>query len=86
MPRCIRSIVEPKVTTAYAVVLLSNLVWIEGIFAAELFRGVLVKMGNVSIDDRSNLLLAIPLSEHVDWTLKLFGLISFCETLVLGSS
>lgn len=45
--------------------LMYNSVWIEGIFVAELFR-VLVKIGKFSIDDRSNLLLAIPSSKQVD--------------------
>jgi hypothetical protein len=58
----------------------------ESIFIAELLGGLLVKIGNFSINGGSNLLPAIPSSKQVDWAVKWVGLISFCETLVLASS
>jgi hypothetical protein len=42
----------------------------EDIFVAELFGGVLVKIGNFSINSRSDLLPATPITEKVDWTVK----------------
>jgi hypothetical protein len=66
----LRGILGPKVTTVSAVVLMYNFVWKEGIFIAKLFGGVLAKIGNFSINDRSDSLPAISSIKQVDWTVK----------------
>ena len=66
----LRSIVGPKVKTVYAVVLMYNPVWMEGILIAELFGEVLVTIGNFSINGRSDSFPALPSSEQVDWIVK----------------